>query len=111
MSVCLPVWAGPKATSCWHVVKMPLEQAEGTGGVSGLEVRSWLESCVTLRWPPSLSEPQSPVPTREARPPWQSCGRKWKSLAQHTISAQQGLMGSELKPPVGRNGEVSAGSR
>lgn len=29
MSVCLPVWAGPKVTSYWQVVKMPQEPRRG----------------------------------------------------------------------------------
>lgn len=29
VSVCLSVWGRSKDTSCWHVVKMPLETGRG----------------------------------------------------------------------------------
>lgn len=53
---------------------------------AGLEVGS----CVTLGWShrTSLSEPLSLPSAKQARFPWQDCGRKHKSLAWYTVRAQ-----------------------
>lgn len=59
MSVCLPVWARPKVTSCWQVVKMPLEPGRvfwGGGGEPALKSDPGSKPvCPWAGPPPSLS--------------------------------------------------------
>lgn len=89
MSACLPVCAGPKATSCLYEVKMPLGLGRSHWGVSGdLEVKFWLKSCATLGWLPSLSDPQFPPPLKWDKA---SLAESWERNESHLPGTQHSI--------------------